>query len=235
MKAFIVCLLVVLSMKIVIAEDYHFVSIENLIEQDVGRIIIPEIYKKLGIDVTITPRPGKRAQKEATSGRADGEIMRIWTYGEENPTTVRVPTPYYYLETMGFVKKGSGVVINTKDDLKKYRLVKVRGVKHTNNISVGVDDVYDSASTELMMRFLNGGRADIALTNTVDGLMALRELEIIDIVPLEKPLAVLELYHYIHQDHIDLVSRVDTVIKNMKESGELEKLIYKAENAVISE
>ena len=74
------------------AEEYHFVSINNLIEQEVGRIVLPQVYKSLGIDITIVPMPGQRAQYEASSGNRDGEIMRIFTYGLENPTTHRVPT-----------------------------------------------------------------------------------------------------------------------------------------------
>lgn len=216
-----------------IAEEYHFVSIKGLIEQEVGRLIIPEIYKKLGIKVTISPKPGKRAQHEATTGKKDGEIMRIWTYGEENPTTIRVPTPYYYLETMAFIEKNSGVVINEKDDLKKYKLVKVRGVKHTNNITADIPSAYDLDSTEQMLKFLISGRADAALTNTVDGMIFIKKLGITNIVPISKPLAVLDLYNYIHEKHKDLVPRVDAVIKEMKASGELDEVIKKAEEKII--
>jgi polar amino acid transport system substrate-binding protein len=66
--------------------------------------------------------PGKRRltpTHAATAGGKDGEIMRIWTYGKENPTTLRAPTPCYQLETMPFYKKGRGVVINNKTDLIK--------------------------------------------------------------------------------------------------------------------
>jgi len=217
-----------------IAEEYNYVSIKGLIEQEVGRIIIPEIYKKLGIKVTISPLPGKRAQALATSGEKDGEIMRIWTYGENNPTTVRVPTPYYFLETMAFIKKGSGIVIGGKEDLKKYKLSKVRGVKHTTNITAGIENVHDLNSTEQMMKFLEKGRSEVALTNTVDGLIVLKKLGYSNnIVPLDKPLAKLDLYHYIHESHKELVPKVDAVIKEMKESGELKELIKKAEEKVI--
>ncbi|AQS39013.1 hypothetical protein Sps_03898 [Shewanella psychrophila] len=113
-----------------IAADFDFVSIEKLIEQEVGRVIIPKVYSKLGIEITITPMPGKRAQQMANSGSKDGEIMRIYSYGNETPNTIRVPTPYYYLETMAFIKQGSDVVINSRKDLHNYRLAKVRGVKH---------------------------------------------------------------------------------------------------------
>jgi len=215
------------------AQEYNFVSIHGLIEQEVGRIIIPEIYKKLNINVSITPYPGKRAQAEVLSERNAGEIMRIWTYGEENPHTVRVPTPYYYLETTAFIKKSSGIKIDNKNDLKKYKLVKVRGVKHTNNITKGMPNVYDISATREMMLFLKAGRADVALTNTVDGILALRQLNIEDIVPTNKPLARLKLYHYIHENHKDLVPKVDAVIKAMKTTGELKALISKAEKKII--
>lgn len=84
-------------------KHYDFASIELLIEQEVGRIVLTQVYENIGINITISPLPGKRAQYVANTGMKDGEIMRIWTYGDENPNTIRVPTPYYYLETMPFV------------------------------------------------------------------------------------------------------------------------------------
>ena len=226
-------LLLLLMTHLSSAETYHFVSINNLIEQEVGRIIIPQIYDKLGISITITPLPGKRAQFEATSGTSDGEIMRIFTYGTENNTVVRVPTPYYYLETMAFVRKDRNITIKSKEDLKNYKVVKVRGVKHTNNITQGHESLVDLNTTEQIMKFLDKGRADIALTNTVDGLMVIKDLGLKDIVKISDPLATLDLYHYIHEDHQHLIPKVDAVIKQMIASGELENLIQDAEIAVI--
>lgn len=216
------------------ASEYHFVSINNLIEQEIGRLVIPQIYRKLGIDITITPLPAKRAQLEATSGKSDGEIMRIYNYGEENPTTIRVPTPYYSLETMAFIKKNAGIAITKKEDLAKYRVVKVRGVKHTNNITQGLINVSDVDSTEQMMWLVEKGMVDVALTNTIDGLMALSILNIDDIVPLDAPLATLDLFHYIHESHKDLVPLVDNIIKEMLASGELASIIKSAEKKVIT-
>lgn len=216
-----------------IAEEYHFVSINNLVEQEVGRIVLPQIYEQMDIEITIKPLPGKRAQYEATSGISDGEIMRIFTYGIENPTVHRVPTPYYQLETMAFIQKDSNIIINNKDDLAKYKIAKVRGVKHTNNITKGLD-TFDFNSTEQALRFVEKGRADIALTNTTDGLMTLKRFHIKNVMPIESPLATLELFHYIHADHKSLVPRVDAKIKEMKLNGELAQIIEIAENAIFN-
>ena len=215
------------------AEEYHFVSINKLVEQEIGRIVLAKIYENLDIDITIKPLPGKRAQFETTSGRSDGEIMRIFSYGQENPTVHRIPTPYYYLETMAFIKKGSGIRINNKDDLNQYSIAKVRGVKHTNDITKGFSNLSDLNTTEQLMRFIDKGRADIALTNTIDGIIALKELGIEDVIPIDAPLATLDLFHYVHEDHKDLVPRIDAKIKEMKANGELKKIIEDAESAII--
>ena len=216
------------------ANEYHFVSINNLIEQEVGRIVLPQVYKKLGIDITITPLPGKRAQYQATSGLSDGEIMRIYSYGEENPTTYRIPTPYYQLETMAFIKKNRSIKINKKEDLSQYSIVKIRGVKHTNNITAGLSNVKDVSSTKQAMRLVNRGIVDVALTNTIDGLVTLENLEIDDVVPIDKPLATLDLFHYVHKNNKDLIPLVDSKLKEMIANGELASIIKAAESAVIT-
>lgn len=234
MNKFVVFLsIIIFSTSTLWSADYTFVSIDKLIEQEVGRLIIPEVYKKLGMEVEITPLPGRRAQQEATTGKKDGEIMRIWTYGENNPTMIRVPVPYYSLETMAFVKKGSGIKINSKEDLTKYKVVKVRGVKHTDNITKGIEGVHTINNSEQLMKFLEADRAEVALTNTVDGLLTLKKLGITDIVPMDKPLKKLELFHYIHEKHRDLVMKVDKVLKGLKDSGELDKIVKKAEAKII--
>lgn len=215
------------------AEEYDLVSIVGLYEQQVGQIILPEVYKKLGIDITITAMPGKRAMLEAVSGRKDGEIMRIWSYGIEHPETVRIPTPYYKLETMVFFKEGHDVHVDSAEDLANYSVLKVRGVKHTNNITAGLENVYDYDDTESMLRALSKHRNNIALTHTVDGLFSINKFRLQGIRWLDKPLAIFPLYHYVHKKHAHLVERLDKVLIEMKRSGELDKLIILAEKKVL--
>ena len=100
-----------------VANELTFASIQGLVEQKVGAIVLPKVYARLGYKVEIKPLPGKRAQKSANMGTVDGEIMRIFAYGEETPNTIRVPTPYYELETTAFARRGSGVEIKNKSDL----------------------------------------------------------------------------------------------------------------------
>lgn len=214
--------------------SYHFASIEYLVEQEVGRIVLTQIYENIGINITISPLPGDRAQFAAKSGKKDGEIMRIWTYGEENKNLVRVPTPYYYLETMPFILKGKQITVTTKNDLQQYKLAKVRGVKHTNNITQGLSDVYNMNSTTNMFKLLRSGRVDIALTNTLDGNHIIAKHGLNDVTPLDKPLVSLPLYHYVHAKHKHLVPVVDAEIQRLKGNGELARLLAAAEQRIVA-
>jgi polar amino acid transport system substrate-binding protein len=213
---------------------YNFASIELLIEQEVGRIVIPQIYKNIGINIAVTPLPAQRAQFVANTGEKDGEIMRIWSYGSENIQTIRVPTPYYYLETMPFSLKERQLDIRDKKDLKKYKLAKVRGVKHTNNITEGMNNVYEMTSTENMFKMLRNEIVDVALTNTLDGKLTLERLDYGNIEYSIKPLAVLPLYHYINKKHKALVPLINQEIIRIRENGELKAMINRAEQQVIS-
>lgn len=59
--------------------------------------------------------------------------------------------------------------------------------------------VYDMDSTFAMMESLESGQIQVALTNTIDGLIAIKTLGYTDIVKLTAPLNELYLYHYIHR------------------------------------
>lgn len=212
---------------------YHFVSMENIIIEEVGRIVVPEIFKKLNIETTVTPLPAKRAELEVFMGRKDGEVMRIGSYIKSNPNTIRVPTSYYSFGTTAFVRKDSGIVIDKIEDLKKYRIVKQVGVKHTNDVTAGMPNVTSLKTKEAMMLFLQRKRADIVLTSAIDGDFTLKKLNIKNIVKIKKPLSRFEIYIYMYKDHKEIVPEVDSIIKQMIANGELEELVKEAEKEVL--
>jgi ABC-type amino acid transport substrate-binding protein len=137
---------------------------------------------------------------------------------------IRVVTPYYYLEKMPFSLKERQLIIHEIDDLKKYKLAKICGVKHTSNITRGLSEIYE----------MNKGLVDVVLTNTLDGELTLDRLGYKNIVPTSRPLALLPLYHYINKNQETLVPIINQEILRLQESGELKKLIELTELDVFS-
>nr|WP_225940416.1 ABC transporter substrate-binding protein [Desulfomicrobium macestii] len=203
--------------------NYTFVRIESLAEQDIAENILKHIYKKSGMDINIISFPGKRANLEVTTGRADGETSRIYNYGEINTALIRVPTPYGTLKTTAFAPREKKLVIKSIDDLKNFRIAIVRGVQHTADITKGMQNIAILNDICAMMMFVKVGRADIALTNTLAGIGALKKLKMDDIVAVGT-LEELDLYHYLIPKHRNMVPVVDAAIREMIATGELEEL-----------
>lgn len=231
---FTLCILLCLNCQPSISKTLSFSSIEQLVEQDIGRIIIPVFYQRLGMEVIIFSLPANRAQQEAMLGVTDGEIMRIWGYGLDNPDMIRVPTAYFSLQTGAFIVKDSNVIIHDKHDLARYRLARVRGVKHTNSITAGLPFVNDMSNTEQMMKYLSAGMVDVALTNIIDGQKVILNSAYKNVILVSPPLATFKLYHYLNKKHKALVPKIDFVIREMQTSGELAQLIAKAKAQVLN-
>ena len=209
---------------------YHFSSMEKLMQEEVGRSVLTDIYQSIGINIQVSPLAPKRAEMMATTGVLDGEVMRIWEYGIEHSTALRVPTPFYRIELIAYTLAHREIVIRDKDDLKKYKVATVRGVKHSQDI----DMLYHSNSAENMFKLLKNEQVDVALINRLDGQVAFKKLAYNGIIATGKPIEHHNLFHYIHKKHKELIPRVNDAIMKLKVSGRLTTLIKAAELKVIN-
>jgi len=200
-----------------------FTQIVDTPDQAIGAVILKAAYEKLDIPVKFVILPGKRALAESSEGRADGEVHRIFEIGAEYPTLLRVPTPINYIEPSVFSKKHEFEVTDCAA-LKGYQIGIVRGVKHSQLCTQGMENVFVGDDLTGVMRMLDAGRIDLLITARINGLLLAKELGLDGIKPLSPPLSRLWVYHYLHERHKGLVPNIDAVFKAMKESGELEAL-----------
>ncbi|RSD31932.1 substrate-binding periplasmic protein [Vibrio pectenicida] len=220
----------------VLADEYTFASLANHPEQTISGKIMTEIYGQLGYAIEVTPLPGLRAQSAANSGKVAGEVARIWEYGDQTPNVIRVPTAYYSLKTVGYALSNSGIKVNNKEELSQYKVVIIRGVKHTAGITRDMKkssiEIVDSP--ESMMQSVSNGQAQIALTNPLLGSILVKQLGENKMELVGPSLAQLGLYHYIHKDHAELVPIINQKIIELRNSGELDNMIAKYEADVLS-
>lgn len=214
------------------AKDYQFGSIQGLVEQEVGKSVLPKVYKRIGLNVAVKSMPANKVENLLSLGFIDGEVLRIHSYGDNNERLLRVPTSYYQLQTMAFVNKRKLLNIKTVNDLKGLKVAVVKGVKHTETATKGLDSVVALANTKQIMKLVDKGRVDVALTNTIDGLVAIEHLGLTNVVSVDQPIANEPLYHYLHKSNEALLPKIDAKLKEMKESGELFTLIRQAELSV---
>jgi ABC-type amino acid transport substrate-binding protein len=200
-----------------------FTQIVDTPDQVIGAVIVKAAYENLGVPVKFVLFPGKRALMESSEGRADGEVHRISEIGDEYPTLLRVPTPINYIEPSVFSKK-HGFEVTDCAALNAYKIGIVRGVKHSQLCTRGMENVFSGDNLSGVMRMLNAGRVDLVITARINGLLMAKELGLDAIKPLSPPLSRFWVYHYLHERHKKLFPKIDNVFKAMQESGELEVL-----------
>lgn len=225
----LLCCFLFYSVNTYAKKRYTLVYIDYLLEQKIGKLIIEEVYKQLNLPVRIVTEPALRSEKSSLHNAVDGEIMRIYDYAKFNPNVIRVPTPYYSVRTTAFVKVNSGIQINTFEDLSKYRIARVRGIKHTLLVSEHAPNVTELTSSEQIVKFVHFGRADVGLSSFIEGMADIKKLGITDIKPIKPPLQTLDVYHYVTKENKHLVPLLDAKLQELKSNGELEKLISIAE------
>jgi len=204
-------------------EPLKFAQIIDTPDQVIGAEILRVAYKRIGVPIEIVQMPGRRALRESSEGRIDGEVHRILSVGNDYPTLIRVPTPINYIEPTVF-SKNERFVVTGCSSLKDYRVGIVRGVRHAEACTQGMMHVQVVGDSNLLMQILDKGRVDIVITAKINGLLQLKKLKLDSIYPLSPPLSRSLVYHYLHQRHKALVPRIDKVFKEMQETGELDSL-----------
>ncbi len=219
----VICSLFIFIPRLYAEEPFYIVQAEGAPDQAVSEKILNVVYSRLDIPITMVYMPSKRALLESRSGRVDGTTHRILAIGSEYPELIRVPTPINYIEPTVFSKKkdftGTGV-----DSIKNYRIGIMRGARHAELFTKDMQDVIQVKTPIHLMELLSADRIDIVILSKLNGLWALKELNIESIYPSNPPLSRLYLYHYLHKKNHTLVAQIDKILQEMEKSGELERL-----------
>lgn len=201
---------------------------ERLAEQWVAAQLLQEVYRRAGLSMVIEPLPPARATKETVSGLKDGEVARIRAYGESNPTLDRVEPAIYVLTSNAFSLRSRAAEIHRREDLVHYSLGAIRGVAHSSDLTEGHPATTLTQRADLLFKMLNSRRFDAALDTGINGRYVIKRQGLTDI-QVSPDLARYELFHYLHPKHQALAGRIGAVIGQMRASGEMDKLIVKAE------
>lgn len=213
-----------------VAQEVQLARNENAIGQAVAAKLLTDIYKKAGLGINIAPLPAARANAVALAGDKDGEVARIAPYFAKNPSLFKVEPGYYYLTTAAFAKSDKGVTINSKDDLKKYKVGIVRGIAHAEAATEGLAGLQVTGSYDQLYQMLEAGRIDVAIDEGINGPSTLKGLGLKDITQVGE-IARLDLFNVLTPAKKDLAPKISAAIKALKDSGELAKLTkrYEAE------
>lgn len=202
----------------------RFARIENIPDQFVGGEILKVVYSRLNIPIELVDLPAKRALVDSSEGRLDGEVHRNVNVQKQYPTLLMVRPAINYIEPSVFSTKYR-FVVSGWDSIKEYNIGIVHGVGTSEDGTRGMKNVLAVTTLGQLMQVLAMDRIDVAVSDSFSGLVAVRQLGLEGrITVLTPPLQKTEIYHFLHEKHRALMPKVESMLREMQASGELELL-----------
>jgi len=198
--------------------------IENIPDQFVGGEILKVVYSRLNVPIELVDLPAKRALVDSSEGKLDGEVHRNINVQKQYPTLVMIRPAINYIEPSVFSTKHR-FAVSGWDSIKGYRVGIVRGVGTSEDGTRGMKNVLAVTTLDQLMQVLAADRIDVAVSDAFSGEAAVKQLGLEDrIKVLTPPLQRNDIYHFLHEKHRDLIPKVETLLREMQASGELELL-----------
>ncbi len=196
--------------------------------------LLTDIYRRAGIGLNITVLPAARASLVALSDQADGELMRIASYGQTYPQLLRVDPPFYRVSVRAYSVPARNASVRSREDLRHYSIGSLRGMPYVQDLTESHPALTLTQSPLQLFRMLLAGRVDLAVCTTLAARHALLSLGAPE-VDASPELASFDLHHYLHVRRRDVAQRITDALRRMRDGGELAQLTAGYEAAAMRE
>ena len=224
----ILCFLIVYALLVptaLQAEEQKVMTFSTVQGSALGLVsadILREAYRRNGMQIKVLEVPAKRGLHNANLGIYDGEVMRIAGIPKAYPNLITVPHFVNVMEGVAF-SKNKQIQIQGWASLKPYKIGVVRGMKFAENGTVGMDRDLVNNPVQLF-KMLNRGRLDIVVLSRMSSLGALKVSGVKGVYVLSPPLVKINLYHYLHKKHKDLVPQISKTLEELEKEGVIQKI-----------
>ena len=205
------------------AQERLLVSrIESDFNEDYMERLLTEAYQRIGVDVEYVQYPAKRALYTSNLGKTDGEMARIKGVDNEFQNLLMTDVPISSIDIVVFTKN-KNIRVDGWQSLKPYSIAVPRGIRVIEKGTTGMEvSVFNT--TEKILKLVSMGRYDVAILTRIDGLGYVKKLNITNLTILEPPVAKVDLYHYLHKKHENLLPKINSSLINLKESGRMKDI-----------
>ena len=190
--------------------------------------IVVAAYRRIGLDACILRLPLERSLRTANHGLVTGELIRVQDIESFFPNLVRVPETICRSHIVAFTK-GDKIEIKGRESLSHFRIGRVIGIKVVEKMLASLN-VYAVVTVDSLMKMLDYGRIDVAVTEQTEARQTIDRLGLTDIREVDPPLGGLEFFTYVHSDRADLVPGLTSALSAMTEDGTKARLIEQGVN-----
>lgn len=189
--------------------------------------VLTAALDKLGYNLTIETLPNMRSLTWANNGQIDGDLFRVSQLNLENlPNLYRVNEPLLTIEQMVLSKKE--IQVEGWESLLNYIIVYERGTQFLDAKQQYFKQRFLVNNTKQAFDMIMLDRADFTVTSLSTAKKYINsDPKYIGHISIQKPpLVFITLHVYLNKkNHKELAHQLSLTLKEMKKTGEFEKLL----------
>lgn len=210
---------------------------ENAAIVPVALAVLQQAYARLGVNVRVSLLPLRRGVQLADSGELDGDLMHTLPSLKEWEQLVVVKVPVARAVFSAY-KRGPDCPASVKlSELSAAHIAYMRGTR-------AIEDALPAKALRAANNNLDAllhvqrGVTEFAVAGQLETDALIIKYKLHDLCKVAEPVLVSELYHSLNKRHEQLAERVEHVLQEMQERGEIKQIwaveARRAQRAVIS-
>lgn len=187
--------------------------------------VLKEAYSELGIEIEHRSYPILRSIKSAGSGKVDGQLFKVAGIEEEYTELIKIPVPVDYFELTVLKPSGTPDILQW-NDLKDLKVGYYRGVFYLKKKTAleGIIDTREIDTHEQLVKMIQHGRIDVALTARIAGWQTLQGLKSEQVVLQRTPIQKVYVHHYLNKKHSSIVPKITSILRKMQSNGRISQI-----------
>ncbi len=192
----------------------------------ISETILTQAYAELNQPVEFIELPVRRALDMLLKGQLDGNFYRVAEIAQQYPMLFRVETPLNIVEVRMY-RNNPAIHPKNWAQLQHLKVGYLRGtlmIEHQLNSAIVR---VEAGTQDEIFKLLSRGVVDIVLVVEPTQCPPSSTAVAAKLERLDEVLVSVPLYHYLAERHREIGIRLNTVLKRMHNSGELQKIRLK--------
>ena len=181
-------------------------------------IIAGEAFRRAGLHLKLVKVPAERALMNANAGIEDGDLSRIGGLEKSYPNLLRVPEKILDMHFVAFTRKPKLTEADWAG-LDPYIVGYIKGWKIFEQNLRPPALLSPAHDPEQLFAMLEKNRIDVALYERWMGSALAKQMNLTDVRVVEPPLAVREMFIYLHRRHADKIPAITAALQAIKAEG----------------
>lgn len=181
-------------------------------------IVAGEAFRRAGLRLKLVKLPPERGLVNANAGIEDGDLTRIAGLEKNYPNLVRVPEKLMDWHFVAFARQVKPAEASWAK-LESYSVGHIKGWKIFEQSLMPATHITTADNSEQLFSMLDKNRIEVALYERWLGYALARQMRIENLHVVEPPLAVKEMFIYLHQGHAAKVPAIAAALRAIKAEG----------------